>query len=55
MHLLRGNTHMESGDYNRAIHSFEDARVRLGGRKERPPLIIALVYAYYLAMYSNQS
>ena len=36
---------MESGDYNRAIQLFEDARVQLGSRKERPPLIVTLVHA----------
>ena len=44
MHLLCGNMYMEGGDYNRAIQSFEDARLKLGSYKERPPLIISLVY-----------
>ena len=45
MHLLYGNMHMERGDYNRAIQSFEDARLKLGSRKKQLPLIVALVYA----------
>ena len=51
MHLLHGNLYMKSGDYNRAIQSFKDARLKFGSRKERPPLIISLVYAYYTVMY----
>ena len=52
MHLLRGNMYMESGDYSRAIRSFEDARVKLGSCKKQPPLIILLVcMPYYLAIY----
>ena len=45
MLLLRGNMYMKSGDYNCAIQSFEDARLQLGSRNERPPSIISLVYA----------
>ena len=44
MCLLRGNMHMESGDYERAIQSFENARIKLGNRTRQPPLIVSLVY-----------
>ena len=44
MHLLLGNSHVEGGDYELAIQLFEHARDKLGDRKERPPLIISLVY-----------
>ena len=45
MHLLLGNSHVEGGDYERAILSFEHARDKLGDRKEEPPLVILLVYS----------
>ena len=44
MRLLLGNLCMEGGDYERAVQSFEYARVKLGDRKGQPPLIISLVY-----------
>ena len=44
MHFLLGSLHMESGDYKRAIQSFEHARVKLGDRMDQPPLIVSLVY-----------
>ena len=44
MYLLRGNKQMENGDYERAIQSFQDARITLGNRSCKPPLIVSLVY-----------
>ena len=35
---------MEKGNYERALQSFEDARVKLSNRTHPPPLIISLVY-----------
>ena len=43
MYLLRGNSHMESGDYECAIQSFKYARAQLGNRTSRPPLVVSLV------------
>ena len=43
MYLLYGSLHMESGNYPRAIQSFEHARVKFHHRIDRPPLIVALV------------
>ena len=34
---------MESGDYERAIQSFEHARGQLRNRTSRPPLVVSLV------------
>ena len=44
MFLLLGNKHIESGDYNPAIQSFEAAQIKLGDRSRKPPLIVLLVY-----------
>ena len=35
---------MESSDHERAIQSFEDARIKLGNWSRKPPLIVSLVY-----------
>ena len=35
---------MESGNYLRAVQSFDRARVKLGDRTDHPPLIVSLVY-----------
>ena len=45
MHFLLGNSHVEDGDYERAIESFKLARDKLGDHKEGPPSIISLVYS----------
>ena len=48
MHLLLGNKHMESSDYERAIKSFEDgSRIKLGNGTRQPPLIVSLVYPHF--------
>ena len=44
MLVFLGNLHMRRGDYKLAVQSFERAEVKLGARKERPPLIISLVH-----------
>lgn len=51
MYLLLGNLHMESGAYDRARQSYEQARTKLGDRTDQPPLIVLLVCSfYYLAI-----
>ena len=45
MHLHLGDLHMDGGDYERAIQSFEHARLKLGDRTDQPALIISLVYS----------
>ena len=42
MYLLRGNSHMENGNYDRAIQSFKQAQAQLGDRTSRPPLMVSL-------------
>ena len=44
MHFLLGNNYMEDSNYERAIHAFEDARIKLGNWSRRPPLIVSLVH-----------
>ena len=53
MHLHIGNIHLESSDYERAIQSFEDARIRLSDYASEPPLMVSLVYHNSLAMHRN--
>ena len=44
MHLHLGNLHIDNGDYESAIKSFEHARVKFRDHMDRPPLIVSLVY-----------
>ena len=44
MHLLFGNLHMENGEYECTIQSFENAHVKLANRTRLPLLIVSLVY-----------
>ena len=44
MHLLLGSKHMESDNHDRAVQSFEEARIKLGNRTHQPPLVVSLVY-----------
>ena len=44
MYLLLGDSHVDGGDYERAIQSFEHARDKLGDHKKGPLLIVSLVY-----------
>ena len=53
MHLLLGNVHFESSDYEHAIQSFEDARIKLGDYAGHPPLIVSLVHPNSLATHQN--
>ena len=43
MHLLLGNKHVENSNYDGAIQSFKNARIKLGYRTRQPLLIVSLV------------
>ena len=43
MYLCLANEHMQSGNYERAVQSLEDARIKVGNRG-KPPLMVSLVY-----------
>ena len=43
MHFRLGNLHMNGGDYECAIQSFQCAQLKLGDRTDEPPLIVSLV------------
>ena len=51
MHLLLGNKHMEGGNYEHAIQSFESAQIKLGDRVHQPALIVLLVDPNSLVVY----
>lgn len=43
MYLLLGNSHMETGDYESAIQSFEHARTHMRHRTSRTLFVVSLV------------
>ena len=53
MYFLLGNSHMERGDYEGAIQSFEHARAQMRHYGGRPLLVVSWVS--FLMMYCNVS